>query len=148
MPQSGFTVLSGMGAENTAVLAACCAVWPWRFLSTMPESTVTRTWGITPSSLDRHPGRVACREPRDPRTVFSIVATRSALNIQRFDRRPRDLDTVESARASCGATRFSFDPANSDYVYVTLNDALSRACSSAWGGDGGRPGARTTCRRS
>jgi len=97
------------------------------FSAPLPGSAVNPDWGITAqqSSIGTRVVSLSV-SPRDPRTVFSVVANAfSRINIQRSTDGGATWTSVESVRASSRGYQILVDPADPDYVYVTINDALS-----------------------
>ncbi|HEY3714366.1 MAG TPA: S8 family serine peptidase [Jatrophihabitantaceae bacterium] len=97
------------------------------FSAPVPENTVNPDWGITAQQSAIGTRVVSLSvSPRDPRTVFSIVANAfSRINVQRSTDGGATWTTVEAVRSSSRGYQVLVDPADPDYVYATINDALS-----------------------
>lgn len=95
-------------------------------LPVQPTATdATRDWGVTGNGIGFRVASMSV-DPRAPQVVYAAVANAfSRFDVRRSGDGGLTWPSVEGARVSSRPYQVLVDPADSNYVYVTLNDALS-----------------------
>ncbi|HKC28703.1 MAG TPA: S8 family serine peptidase [Jatrophihabitans sp.] len=85
----------------------------------------TRDWGIAGNGIGFRVTSLSA-DPRSPQVVYAAVANAfSRFDVRRSTDGGRTWTGVESSRVSSRPYQILVDPADSHYIYLTVNDALS-----------------------